>query len=286
VLFTVFNVGHGSCAALFADNGNVALFDSGHDDAVRFRPSYTLPQLGARSIQQLVISHYDEDHVSDLPILLATLPVHAIRTNRLVTTDEIRAIKFRSFEPIGPGVEAALAIANTHATPVIGALALSIDLGDTRIETFSNPYPLFQDTNNLSLVTFIHHPRVSIVIPGDVEKQGWMNLLNDPRFVANLRQVDVFVASHHGRANGYCEDIFVTKPFGIPLCVPEIVIISDTYMQFDTQEHNYAKHATGIRWSDGTVRKVLTTRKDGNITIDTNRPGHNGYWITTQDPDL
>ena len=45
------------------------------------------------------------------------------------------------------------------------------------------------------------------------------------------------------------------------------MIISDEEVKYDTQEHNYDVHASGIRWNTNDVRKVLTTRKDGAITI-------------------
>ena len=60
----IFNVGHGSAALAIADNGNLALFDCGHDPD-GFRPSVYLPQRW-RAVQQFVVSHYDSDHVSDL----------------------------------------------------------------------------------------------------------------------------------------------------------------------------------------------------------------------------
>jgi len=50
---------------------NVALFDCRHDDQTGFRPSRYLMRRGVTGVEHLVISHYDQDHLSDLPNLLA-----------------------------------------------------------------------------------------------------------------------------------------------------------------------------------------------------------------------
>jgi beta-lactamase superfamily II metal-dependent hydrolase len=73
--FHIFNVGHGSCAFLIADNGSTILFDCGRDNEGGFRPSLTLPRLGCTRIDEFVISHYDSDHVADL----ANLRVMSLR---------------------------------------------------------------------------------------------------------------------------------------------------------------------------------------------------------------
>jgi beta-lactamase superfamily II metal-dependent hydrolase len=260
--FTVFNVGHGSCALLIADNGNVALFDCGHDDTMGFRPSRTLAQLGVTGIEHFFLSHYDQDHVSDLPGLRAlgsSMPIQTLHTNPAVTPDQIRTIKRRA-GPIEPGVQAALEMTEEYVHPIAAASTQAWALEGLDIQMFYNPYPVFQDTNNLSLVTFIHHDQMSIVMPGDLERAGWLMLLQNSKFIENLERVDIFVASHHGRENGYLEEIF-------DHCWPDIVIISDTIMQFDTQEHNYANHASGVLYDRGPEQRyVLSTRKDKNIT--------------------
>jgi hypothetical protein len=54
----------------------------------------------------------------------------------------------------------------------------------------------------------------------DIEREGWLEMLKLPSFQQCLREVNVFVASHHGRENGYCEEVF-------QYCTPDIVVISD-----------------------------------------------------------
>lgn len=267
MLIRIFNVGHGSCAYLIADSGNVMLFDCGHDDQIGFRPSQYLPAHGCSGIQRLILSHYDEDHVSDLHKLLDVLPIHTLYRNPTVPNEWVRAVKLQD-GTLGPGLTAALGMNSRFNAPVP-----DFDFAGAELVTFFNPYPRFQETNDLSLVTFIHHPHVSIIFPGDIEQEGWMALLDNPTFQANLGRVKIFVASHHGRANGYLPKVF-------EYCRPDVVIISDTSIQHDTQENSYAKHSKGISipggpFPSGRKRHVLTTRRDGHITIQTHAFGYN-----------
>lgn len=259
----IFNVGHGSCAYLIADNGNVMLFDCGHDDEVGFRPSTYLPAHGCTGIEQLIISHYDEDHVSDLARLQRMLPIQALYRNKSVPVDWVRRLKAQSGQ-LGPGLQAALALASSYNAPID---VNPVDFAGAELVTFRNEYPTFEDTNNLSLVSFIHHPNLSVIFPGDLEQAGWQALLQNLSFREQLARVRVFVASHHGRINGYVPDIF-------DFCQPDIVVISDTVMQHNTQEHSYAMHVKGVGWDDGRTRYVLTTRRDGHISIETKALGY------------
>jgi hypothetical protein len=48
----------------------------------------------------------------------------------------------------------------------------------------------------------------------------------DPR--AKLANTDILVASHHGRENGYCREVF-------DYCHPQAVVMSDKSIVHDTQ---------------------------------------------------
>ncbi|MDP8213431.1 MAG: hypothetical protein P9X22_09140 [Candidatus Zapsychrus exili] len=126
---------------------------------------------------------------------------------------------------------------------------------------YQNSYPDFLDTNNLSLVTFIECDGLTVIFPGDLEKEGWLKLLMNNAFCNHLAKVDIFIASHHGREDGYCREVF-------DYCHPEIVVISDKEIVHETQKNIYASHAKGVLWGGGPDKRyVLTTRSDGMIII-------------------
>jgi beta-lactamase superfamily II metal-dependent hydrolase len=89
-----------------------------------------------------------------------------------------------------------------------------------------------------------------------------------------LGEVDVLVASHHGRESGYCAEVF-------EYCRPQVVVMSDKAIVHDTQgmTARYRDHVTrynpnGITVrSSGRRRHVLTTRSDGWIQFEVNDQG-------------
>lgn len=253
----IFDVGHGSAALAIADNNNLVLFDCGHEDG-GFRPSeYLPPHWGA--VQQMVVSHYDSDHVSDLAALRARMPIERLLSNPTISVDEIRRLKLREGLLL-PGMAALLEL-KASFTPLPARGNGEADLAGITIPYFYNSYLRFQDMNNLSLVAFLKYDDFCIVFPGDIERAGWLVMLERADFRQYLSEVKVFVASHHGRENGYCEEVF-------QYCKPDIVVISDKSIQHDTQEHCYDSHSKGMDFSQSGRRYVLTTRCDGHITIE------------------
>ncbi len=101
-----------------------------------------------------------------------------------------------------------------------------------------------------------------MLFPGDLEEPGWNVLLSNPAFCELLGNVNVFVASHHGRHNGYCTDVF-------NYCRPDIVVYSDSPIVHDTQNTTalYRQYTSGILFGDNVRRYVLTTRNNGQITF-------------------
>lgn len=263
---SIFDVAHGSCAHLLTDARNNILIDCADGTESGFSPTRYLTASGCRSVQRFFPLNYDEDHLRGLPELRKTIPIQVLHRNPSISTDQLRAIKLSNGSPLGSGITALLAMLDEYT----GSAPSIPEHPTLYFQTFWNSYPTFTDTNNLSQVLFLNFEGTSIVFPGDLEKAGWYTLLESPAFRTALTKVNIFVASHHGRESGYCPEVF-------ELCKPAVVIISDEQIQYDTQQHNYDNHATGIGWGNrGDIRRVLTTRKDGTLTI-TKEPGQSAY---------
>jgi beta-lactamase superfamily II metal-dependent hydrolase len=256
--FTVFDVGHGFCAYAQGTNGTITLFDCGHDDESGFRPSQFFSGNGFGTIHRFILSNYDNDHVSDLSNLFAKVPIQTFIRNRSIDATSLKRLKLQC-GPLSSGLQTMLTMHETYIHPVPPS-----DYAGVEVTTFYNSHPAFDDTNNLSVVSFLKYEKLRVVIPGDIERKGWMELLKQASFRDELSEVSVFVASHHGRVSGYCEEVF-------HYCHPQIVLISDKDKIFDSQEHVYTKHASGILWNGSATdrRYVLTTRCDGHMTITT-----------------
>jgi hypothetical protein len=135
-------------------------------------------------------------------------------------------------------------------------------------QTFAHSHDDFQDTNNLSLVIYVELFGHGILFPGDLEKAGWQAMLRRGGFRAILPKVNVFVASHHGRENGKCSDVFYQDSGR--LCRPHYVVFSDKSIIHDTQDTHAFYHGAAIGGPFGPkddTRYVLTTRNDGRIAF-------------------
>jgi beta-lactamase superfamily II metal-dependent hydrolase len=162
----IFDVEHGFCGLVVGGNGNVMLADCGHNADTSFQPADFLVGNGIKTIDLFVPLNYDEDHLSGLPKLREKVWVRAIQKNRTISPDWLRKLK-RTGGPLGDGVQSLLGMLETYTTDIE-----RIAFGDFEYRIYSNSYPTFEDTNNLSQVVFIRHQMVSLVFPGDLECPG------------------------------------------------------------------------------------------------------------------
>lgn len=252
----IFDVEHGECSAIETPSGHLMLIGVGHNSSTNWRPSTWLQQRRQKP-SVIVLSNLDHDHLSDLPnFSSAHLRPEFIKSNHYIDPEWIRSMKIAQSGGIHPAVHTAL---EWMGTTYSGGLT-DVEYGLEKNYFYHSPTK-FQDTNNLSVVTFLRYSNCGVMFPGDIELAGWREFLRDPFFVECLRKTNILIASHHGRSGGYCEDIFA-------YCKPDTVIISDKSRIHGTQHHNlYDKHCGGLDFS-GKTRKVITTRNDGKITIE------------------
>lgn len=254
--FEILNVEHGFCAYAIGSDGGAFLFDCGHSSANH--PSTYLPMLGIKRIRRFFITNYDEDHISDLLAVRQKFHIDILTRNDSLTSTQIRSLKI---PPISPAMNEMLSMIDTYTAGELTPEQL--EPSGLRAWVFYNHYPTFNDTNNLSLLTFLDVGNLSFVLGGDLERPGWLQLLRDPHVQGLLKRIDVFVASHHGRQSGYCPEVF-------EYCKPSLIVMSDGPIKHDTQlmANIYSQYASGEMFSTPSgqqLRKVVTTRKDGNI---------------------
>jgi hypothetical protein len=268
MLIDIHDVGHGACSVITSSDGRKMMIDCGSRLAPNFFPSihYMFQQMEMAFFQNL-----DTDHLEDLPSLVNNVGIKAIRSNPTVTADAFLRMKQEG------GMNEPLTVMHrilSLAGPTWGPVP---SFPDIWAYYFWNSYGLpFTDTNNLSIPVFVGCCGFSILFGGDLEVEGWRRLLLNPNFRALLRNINVLVASHHGRDNGCCEELF-------DYCYPDVVIFSDYEHRYETQKTTgwYANRVRGILdktdptyWFGGNpLRKVLTTRNDGSLKIDVRPDG-------------
>jgi beta-lactamase superfamily II metal-dependent hydrolase len=251
----IFDVEHGACALLTCDNGTMLMIDCGHNSATGWRPGNHLRQQGINLVEMLFITNYDEDHVSGIANLRDSVDVRWLVRNTSVSSALIRNLK--SQDGMGQGIERLVyEIENVFTVDGGGNMPIFSGL-EWRV--FWNTPDIFDDENNLSMVLYLKCHGAGVMFPGDLEREGWLELLKNPQFREALRDTQVLVAPHHGRESGCCTEVF-------QYCNPIYVVISDKGYMYDTQKTIpfYRSVARGGPFRNET-RRVLTTRKDGSI---------------------
>ncbi|AZO69954.1 hypothetical protein [Mesorhizobium sp. M1D.F.Ca.ET.043.01.1.1] len=257
----IFDVEHGACALATCDDNSRLMIDCGQNGLTGWRPGNYLYDRQIYNLDMLAITNYDEDHVAGLPNLFDRgIDIQWLWRNKSVTSQTIR--KLKSEDGMGAGIAKLVDVIDNVFTAGTGGLATPQPsfAGMTR-KVFYNDYPAFDDENNLSMVVHLNCHGVGMMFPGDLERAGWLKLLEQEDFREALKNTHVLVASHHGRENGCCEEIF-------HYCKPYYVVISDKGYMYDTQETiPFYRRFTRSGAFRGATRNVLTTRKDGMITF-------------------
>jgi beta-lactamase superfamily II metal-dependent hydrolase len=264
----IFDVEHGQCALLTLDDGKRIMIDVGHNSDTDWKPGEYLTGQGINALDMLVITNYDRDHVSGLNNLLDTIDVRALLRNKLVSMDQLRSIKSKT-GGMSPSIERLVhSIDNVFTGPATTFTSPNFDY-----QVFSHSYSTFQDTNNLSLVLFVECHGIGVLFPGDLERAGWLEMLENEKFREVLKKTSVFIASHHGRDSGVCAEVFENDQ-----CQPYYVVISDKGYEHETQETMgfYYRVAKGGPFRDN-PRSVLTTRDDGRIGFTFTTAGWSTY---------
>jgi beta-lactamase superfamily II metal-dependent hydrolase len=228
-------------------------------------PWFPSNEFRGRRIDLLAFTNLDEDHLRDLPYVWMNTTISSVFSNPTLSADALTAIKHE--HGMGHGVSYAHAILQRYGSGLIGRVG---DLGGVRVRAYWNSFGFdFMDTNNLSLAVFVRYGSFTILFAGDLEEAGWRALLRRPWFLEDLSSVNVFVASHHGRESGCCEEVFLA-------CRPSVFVVSDDEVRYDTQHATdwYRRRALGIpdfRMIPDPVwgypfRYVLTTRREGTLS--------------------
>ncbi len=266
------DVEHGACAFVWhTESSKLAMIDSGHNTTDKWYPSehikYTLKR---DTLDYLFITNADQDHLDDLNGLWEReVQVRALIRAKGISSEDLRKLKMETARDTGLGadIERFLSIHHSYNAPTTEPFA--DHMGGIKYRAFWNNYPDQKTTNNLSMAVFFEYAGFKILFPGDLEKSGWSRLLQLEDFRQELDTTTVLVASHHGRENGFCAEVFA-QPELNRFWQPSCVVFSDKSSEHGTQEGMSKKYGNHCK-DEGVITKgchqrwVLTTRDDGWI---------------------
>lgn len=259
MLIKIFDVEHGQMIGLKENNNGpyTHLIDCGHNAKTGFNPRGLLNE---DSKVNLMVTNFDQDHISNYSNIRDLVNLYTRSSGH--TMDQLERIKRKSGSLSDDMKNLITDIRANGKNEYRGINGVTFRFFQNKISEE------IDDTNNLSMCIFIKHLEGVLCIPGDLEEKGWLNLLNNQgsestAFRTWLKRTTYFVASHHGRENGYCAEVF-------KYCQPKLVIISDKQVVHGTQEgmvNKYKQHCKGVKFNKSGWRYVLTTRRDGRIVL-------------------
>lgn len=228
VRFTVLDVGQGQCL-LFQTEGKTYMVDCGGDSdrGSADLAAQTLLSQGITRLDGLILTHLDRDHAGGAENLLSRM-----ETALLVL----------------PPVPSELA-RKTEGEVIYASQELMLDAGGAVIRIFPPTFP--GNSNENSLCILFETEKCVILATGDRNGFGERSLLRS----ADIPDVDILVAGHHGSKNSTCEELLAAVR-------PEIVCISVG------KDNSYGHPAPELlrRLADCSCA-VYRTDRQGTITI-------------------
>ncbi|HTA76937.1 MAG TPA: ComEC/Rec2 family competence protein, partial [bacterium] len=198
---TFLAVGHGNAVVLQSPQGKVFVVDGGKESKGPDRYQTVVAYLrheGVQKVDGVLNTHPDEDHVGGLLNVVGAYPVSAAYEGSQAQSDshiyESYEAALRQKEILVIGIDEGSQLPGLE--PVVWNI----------IHPAGRYHPHLHPDNNRSVVSKLSFGGLHLILPGDLEKPGLLELLKNNK---NLAPVDWLMAPHHGRNSGepaLCEE--------------------------------------------------------------------------------
>ncbi len=232
-------VGHGGCTVIETPTGRVIVYDAGATsgpDVTRRQIAPFLWSRGIRRIDDVILSHADLDHFNGLPQLAERFSI-----GRVICTPTFA-------ERNSAGVRKTLeAIEKQRIGVEIVKIGSRWEVDDVAFRVLHPPaFGPEGNENTRSLVLHVTHGDWSMLLTGDLEKEGLTNLLSEPSM-----PIDVLMAPHHGSETS-------NIPALAKWAKPRMVVSSQAAPKFER---------ASIRTYESHGAKYLATWPNGAVTV-------------------
>lgn len=234
----ILDVGQG-LSVLVESQGHYMLYDGGDSDKSSYVVSY-LQQEGVPSLDYVVASHYDADHLNGVVDALNAFPVSNVWGPDYVADTGI----FESFT----STLSAKGLSKTQ--PAAGS---TVQLGDASIQVLAPSGSNYSDFNNYSIAIRVQDGNKSFLITGDAEADS------EAQMVASGLNLDsdVYVMGHHGSGTSTSWDL-------LQKATPEFAVLS-----CGTGNSYGHPHVESMEKLQSMGIQLLRTDKQGNLVAST-----------------
>lgn len=229
---TMLDVGQGQCILLQSE-GRTFLVDCGgdYDELTADLAARTLLGQGVETLDGVILTHYDRDHMGGLPYLLTRVDADWL----ILSDTEDQGKRQLLSDYLGPVV------------PVKDTV--TVEYGNTKLTVFGPVYSGYSNENSLCIL--FETENCDILITGDRSAFGERMLLRQ----YELPDVDILVAGHHGSADSVSEEL-------LQAVRPESVLISVS------KDNNYGHPAPELlQRLEQYGCTVYRTDESGTITV-------------------
>ena len=244
VSITFLDVGQGDATFIASPDGKRALVDAGR---ATWDVLEMLQGTGIDTLDLVVATHADMDHIGGLDGILYELPIRSYMDNGVPhTTREYREL---------------MDMVEWSGVPYLAATARTIALGDVSLRVLP-PWPEARSQNNASVGLLVEYGAFRMLLTGDAEREelGYFLRMGVPTAA-------VLKAGHHGALNG-------VTPGWVQATKPRVVVISvgatNAYGHPDPMAlRYYARYAEAIYRTDRDGEILVTGRQDGSFDVTT-----------------
>lgn len=233
-------------SVLIESQGHYMLYDGGDSNKSSYVVSY-LKQEEVPSLDYIVASHYDSDHLNGVVGALNVFPVLNVWGPDYTTETKV----FQSFQS---------AVSEKGLAVVHPAVGNEYKLGDATIQILAPSSDNYSDVNNYSIAMRIQDGDTSFLITGDAEAESEKEIIASKLTLDS----DVYIMGHHGSGTSTSWDL-------LQAVTPEYAVLSCG----DGNSYGHP-HIESMEKLDAMDIHLFRTDKQGNIVASTD--GKNITW--------
>src|SRR3989338_8376354 len=199
------DVGQGDAVLIEAPNGNQLLYDAGPPSGAALRALSREMSFLDRSIDVVVLSHPDADHIGGFPEIFKRYRVGAVIEPHVSSATGVYDATEKAIE-------------NERSAHFVAKRGMQIELGDGVVLDILYPDADLPgaDTNSASVVMLLHYGATAFLLSGDLPHKEEEQIA---RAFGERLHAQVLKLGHHGSRTS-------TSPYWLAAIDPETVIIS------------------------------------------------------------